>query len=183
MSRVDLIIDGVIATEGGYVNDPKDRGGETMYGITAAVARANGYIGEMRDMPIGVARIIYRKRYVEDPGFDRVLKIDETIGVELIDTGVNMGTARAGEFLQRWLNGFNSEGKYQPLFVDGRIGQVSADALRAFLTWRGKDGRTALLRGLNGAQAERYLEIAEARTEQKKFLFGWVLNRVAMEAA
>lgn len=178
-TTIDKIIDDVIKAEGGYSNDPDDAGGETMYGITVAVARANGYAGPMRNMPLSVARTIYRKRYVTEPKFDKVAEIDEQIGAELVDTGVNMGPHRAAEFLQRWLNGFNDTGsRYQALFVDGRVGNLTLDALSKFLRWRGLDGRKALFRGLNGVQAARYLEITEARPTQRKFLFGWVLNRV-----
>ncbi|MGJ3625940.1 glycosyl hydrolase 108 family protein [Sphingomonas sp. MMS24-JH45] len=38
-------IEEVLANEGGYANDPRDAGGETMFGITKAVARADGYTG------------------------------------------------------------------------------------------------------------------------------------------
>lgn len=179
MNRIAQIIDDVMEAEGGYANDPDDAGGETMYGITVAVARANGYMGPMRAMPGALARRIYMDRYVRVPRFDAVAEIDGLIGAELIDTGVNMGPARAAEFLQRWLNGFNDTGRrYSALFVDGRVGPVTLASLRAFLAWRGADGALALLRGLNGVQAARYLEITEARPSQRKFLFGWLLNRV-----
>lgn len=180
-AHIAAIIDDVIRIEGGYANNPADGGGETRYGITAAVARANGHTGPMRELPIELARRIYRNRYVIEPRFDEVAIIDEAIGIELIDTGVNMGPARAAEFLQRWLNGYNSAGRYGDLFVDGRVGPITLDALRAFLRWRGADGRRVLLRGLNGVQGTRYLEITEARRSQRTFLFGWVLNRVVME--
>jgi lysozyme family protein len=179
-TAIKAIIASVIAAEGGYVNDPADPGGETNYGITVAVARANGYSGAMKDMPRSFAEQVYVKRYVQDPKFDAVVAIDADIGAELIDTGVNMGPHRAAEFLQRWLNGFNDTGsRYQTLFVDGRLGPVSLSALEAFMKWRGRDGKTALLRGLNGIQATRYLEIAESRPASKRFLFGWVLHRVS----
>jgi lysozyme family protein len=176
----ESVIDGVLKSEGGYVNDPQDAGGETNFGITVAVARKNGYDGPMADMPLSLAREIYRRRYIVEPCFDKVAVVDEKIGFELIDTGVNMGPARAAEFLQRWLNGFNAGGsRYQDVFVDGRIGQVTLDALRAFLRWRGADGALAMLRGLNGVQASRYLEITENNKAQRKYLFGWVLQRVS----
>jgi lysozyme family protein len=41
MNITDLI-DRLIAREGGYVDHPADRGGATRWGITVAVARANG---------------------------------------------------------------------------------------------------------------------------------------------
>lgn len=174
------IIDELINREGGYVNNPADKGGETNFGITVAVARENGYIGEMCDMPRSVAETIYERRYITRPGFDRILAIDSRIGEELIDTGVNMGPHRSAEFLQRWLNGFNYSGRYQELFVDGQCGKITADALRAFLNWRGSDGSVVLLRALNGLQATRYLDITERDKTQRQFLFGWVLNRVVV---
>ncbi|KHA80255.1 hypothetical protein NC77_02300 [Janthinobacterium lividum] len=175
------VIDAILRAEGGYVNDPADKGGETNYGITLAVARANGYTGPMRDLPVAVARAIYTARYITEPKFDQVLAIHAAIGAELIDTGVNMGPHRAAEFLQRWLNGFNDTGaRYPTLFVDGRLGTQSLGALAVFLKWRGQDGAAVLLRALNGLQAVRYLDITEANTSQRRFLYGWIKERVAM---
>lgn len=176
----DKIISDVIKAEGGYVNHPNDRGGPTMYGVTQAVARANGYQGDMMDMPIGIARSIYERRYITEPRFDQVSTISEPIGSELIDTGVNMGPARAAEMLQRWLNAFNGNGsRYADMFVDGRLGPISLDALRKFLVWRGQQGVIVMLRALNATQAMRYLDIAEANKTQEDFIFGWLLNRVS----
>jgi len=179
MNTIDSIIAKVIETEGGYVNNKADKGGETRFGITVAVARANGYQGPMIDMPQAMAEAIYRKRYITAPMFDQVLTINEQIGTELIDTGVNMGPSRAAEYLQRWLNGFNVTGSgYQDLFVDGRLGSVSIDALRRFLDSRGAEGGRVLLRGLNGSQAARYLELTEQNKTQRQFLYGWIRARV-----
>ena len=50
-SDADALIDAVIDREGRYVNHPADRGGPTCWGITQAVARAEGYAGSMRDLP------------------------------------------------------------------------------------------------------------------------------------
>lgn len=177
--RVDRIIDAVIATEGGYVNDPADRGGETCWGITATQARAFGYTGPMALLPKDVARTIYRRDYVEAPRFADVLAIDPSIGVELIDTGVNMGPATATRFLQRWLNAFNEAGNHYPeLLVDGQVGEKTLAALRAFLRWRGPMGAAALLKGLNCSQGARYLDICEGDRSQRRFAFGWLTNRV-----
>lgn len=181
MRYIDAILADVLQAEGGYVNDPNDRGGETNFGITVAVARANGYHGPMQDMPQSVAEAIYRKRYITEPQFDKVATINEAIGLELVDTGVNMGPHRAGEFLQRWLNGFNLPGSgYQDLFVDGRVGPMTLDALKRYLAHRGKEGVSVLLRGLNSGQGNRYLEITEANKSQRSFLYGWVRARVAI---
>jgi lysozyme family protein len=172
-------IDAILGKEKGYVDHPNDRGGPTNHGITLAVARANGYDGDMRDMPVDVARAIYRKRYIVVPCFDRVAHVNEAIAHELIDTGVNMGPDIAAHFFQRCLNVFNKRGSmYADLFVDGRIGAVTLDALRAYLRWRGKDGETVMLRALNSNQGMRYIEFAEKNPSQEDFIYGWFLHRV-----
>jgi lysozyme family protein len=175
----ERFIDDILAAEKGYVDHAADRGGPTNHGITQAVARRNGYDGPMQDMPVSLAREIYRRRYIVDPGFDKVAVIDEKIGFELIDTGVNCGPMRAAEMLQRWLNGFNARGsRYADLFVDGRIGEVTLQALRAYLRWRGSEGARVMVTALNCTQGNRYLEIAENNESQESFLYGWMRNRV-----
>lgn len=179
MKTIDSIIEEVLRAEGGYVNDPDDRGGETNWGITVGVARASGYTGPMKDMPRELAKQIYLGRYVTIPRFDLVAGVSMSIAMEVIDTGVNMGPGRAAEYLQRWLNGLNLPGSgYQDLFVDGRVGSLTIEALQRFLTKRGKEGEIVLLKGLNSTQGNRYLEITENNKSQRKFLYGWMANRV-----
>lgn len=169
----------LIGREGKYSNHPSDKGGETMWGITVAVARAFGYAGAMANMPREVAMAIYRERFWVQPGFDKISIINNTIAEELLDTGVNMGPATAGKFLQRALNVLNNGDKLFPnLTVDGNIGKMTLAALRAYLSERGDAGRTVLLRMLNAQQSVRYIELAEANHTQEDFEFGWQLNRV-----
>lgn len=176
-------IDKILANEQGYVDHPDDKGGPTNWGITVATARRNGYQGDMRDLPVGLAREIYRKRYIVEPGFDLVAQVDPAIAAELIDTGVNMGPARAAEFLQRALNALNKQGShYADIFPDGNVGPATVDALKAFLRYRGADGRKVILAALNCLQGVRYLEIAENNPKQESFVFGWLLHRVATPA-
>ena len=176
---VDQIIDGVLKAEGGYVNDPADRGGETNFGITIATARANGYAGPMSAMTRDFARGVYVKQYVIAPGFDKIGTISMPIAAELVDTGVNMGPKVASTFLQRALNGLNNQGKDWPdLLVDGDAGQKTAAALKAFISKRGAEGERRLLLLLNALQGERYLSLCEGRAANEAFLFGW-LARIA----
>lgn len=46
------IINEIINSEGGYVNDPSDSGGETKYGITFATARSCGITKQIEDLTI-----------------------------------------------------------------------------------------------------------------------------------
>lgn len=177
---INGIIEDVLANEGGYVNDPRDAGGETMYGITIATARANGYQGKMRDLPRETAFEIYKRRYVVAPGFDRIAAISMPVAAELVDTGVNMGPAVAGKFLQRALNALNNQGKdFADLTVDGIVGAGTQAALSAFLRKRGAEGETVLLAALNALQGERYISLGEARQANEAFMYGWFRTRVA----
>ncbi len=45
MKSKDEIFDAVLGKEGGYVNHPDDKGGQTKWGITGKVALAHGYQG------------------------------------------------------------------------------------------------------------------------------------------
>jgi len=47
---IGLTIAVTLGLEGGYVDDPVDPGGETNHGVTVAVARDNGFRGEMIDL-------------------------------------------------------------------------------------------------------------------------------------
>lgn len=70
MRDLNILIDALLDREGGYVNHPADRGGPTGFGITEAVARANGYRGAMRALPRDEAAAIYRRLYWLRPGLD-----------------------------------------------------------------------------------------------------------------
>jgi Putative secretion activating protein len=175
------LIDEIIAREGGYTNHAADLGGPTAFGITEAVARANGYTGLMRDFKRDMAVAIYTRQYVNEPGFNKVLEVSPTIAEEMIDTGVNMGVSLPGPWLQRILNALNQQGRAFPdLVVDGQIGPATIAALRTVLSQRGVDGEVAIARALNCLQGNRYLEITEKRPANEAFFFGWMLNRVGI---
>ncbi len=172
----DKIIGKVIEIEGGYVNDPSDSGGETKFGITKVVARGFGYQGLMKDMPYQTAVDIYEARYWKPLQLDVVLKLAPTVAEELFDTGVNMGIERAGIFLQRCLNALSIG--VDNLVVDGKIGQKSMEILSAFLNQRGPAGEKVLLKMLNCLQGEFYITLTERRVKDKKFIYGWISNRI-----
>ncbi len=182
MSFLDDALDGVIKREGGYVNDPRDAGGATRYGITEAVARANGYTGDMKDLPLDLARKVYADKYWTGPGFARIAQISEAIAVEMLDTGINMGAGKASEFLQRSLNAFSQNGEAYPVIrIDGLCGPGTFSALQAYMRARGRSGgETVMLRALNCLQGSRYIDLTEQRPQNAAFCFGWFSQRVSM---
>jgi lysozyme family protein len=135
MSNFDIALRHVLVHEGGYVNDKNDPGGETNFGITRATARAHGYTGSMRSIPMSTVRAIYRK------GFWDTIKGDELpAGVDfaVFDFCVNSGPGRAIPFLQRAV-GVPSDGRIGPttLAAVARKGPetVIRDLCRSRLAW------------------------------------------------
>ncbi|CAN5169016.1 putative peptidoglycan-binding domain-containing protein [soil metagenome] len=176
---IDILIDEVIAREGGYSSHPADRGGPTRWGITQAVARAHGYAGDMRDFPREDATAIYRARYWDGPKFAFVAELAPRIAAELFDTGVNMGPAVATGFLQRALNALNRNGRdFADLAVDRRIGPRTLAALGEFIESRGRNGEAVLLKAMEALQGARYIDLAESRPANEAFLYGRLANRI-----
>ncbi|RTL04416.1 hypothetical protein EKK58_10610 [Candidatus Dependentiae bacterium] len=181
MSIKEKIIDDIIAREGGYVNDPKDSGGETMYGITVAVARKFGWQHSMKSLTKEVAFNIYSSLYWDSLRLDDVEKLSPKLAEELADTSVNMGAVRAATFLQQSLNVLNNNGEhYKDLTVDGAVGKLTIAALMAFLAKRGKEGEVVLYNMLNCLQGAFYINLAERRKKDEKFIYGWFRNRVGI---
>lgn len=163
------------ANEGGYVNHPSDPGGETNHGITVRVARANGYVGPMRAMTWAQAEGIYRRVYWERPGFATVAQLAPDLAVKLADIGVNMGVAKASEFLQVGLNALNRQGRdYADIAEDGDVGPATLRALTAFQGKRGKVGLLALTEAVRAQQAVRYLTISRFNPKLEDFMLGWL---------
>lgn len=173
--------DELLGIEGDYSDDPADSGGATRWGITEAVARAHGYTGPMSRLPLAIAKEIYRARYWDAQQLDAIAMLSRPIAEEIFDTGVNCGIDRAGEFLQAALNVLNRRGRDFPdLIVDGRIGNKTVEALGTFLALRKQAGETVLLRALNCQQGAFYIDLAERREKDERFVFGWFLQRVRL---
>ena len=101
------IIDGILHREGGYVNNPADKGGPTKYGVTAGVLGEWRHLGrpatadEVQAMEPGEARAICRARYIAAPGFERIAY--EPLRAQMCDFAYNSGPLRAVRWLQRVL--------------------------------------------------------------------------------
>jgi lysozyme family protein len=176
---IEQLIEDVIAREGGYVNHPNDRGGATNWGITEAVARRSGYVGPMRSMPRSDAAAIYKRLYWLSPKLDALAASMPTLAEELFDTGINMGTGRAAEFLQRALNALNRNGAdYPDLKVDRQIGPATLAAVAAFARKRGKGAEAVLIKAVEALQGAHYINIAEKNPSQEAFVYGWLANRI-----
>lgn len=176
----DAAIARLLDVERGYVNSPADSGGETMHGITVAVARANGYAGPMRDMPISTARAIYERQYWSLMRLYDVDALMPALAEELFEAGVNVGVHRAATWLQRALNVLNrGQADYADVKVDGIIGPMTISVLRRYCIRRGAEGERVLAAALNALQGAYYIGLAEQRAKDEAHVFGWLAQRVA----
>lgn len=181
MNIVEVAIEITIGKEGKYSNHPSDSGGETMWGITKAVAARHGWNLPMKDLPREEAVRIYREEYFLDPKIDWLIPLSQSITKEVFDSGVNCGTGTAIRWLQASLNRLNQKSKlYKDIDVDGGIGPETLKALKTYLAHRGAQGELVLLRMLNCEQGAHYNKLADAREKDEDFIFGWYLNRVVI---
>lgn len=177
MKRAKKFIEQTLQIEGKSFSDNKnDKGGATKYGITEATARANGYMGDMKDLPLELAYEIYAKEYYFSKHIDKIT--NDEIAFELFDSGVNFGTETAVKLAQRAFNTLNFNQKYgKDLEVDGDLGPLSIATINGF-----KDGERLFLM-MNMVQASGYINIAERDATQREWVWGWINQRVLNQIA
>ncbi len=135
------IIDGIIALEGGYVFNPKDKGGATHWGITKPRRERMAMLAICGIGTLKPTR--FSKDYWIKPGFDVISTLSWPVSFELCDAAINIGAYHPSAWLQRWLNVFNHEGKrYPDIRVDGNIGPRTLAARTLFgLARPGRESR------------------------------------------
>lgn len=116
MSSFDDAFAALIGNEGGYVNNPADPGGETMWGITARVARANGYAGPMKALSLETAKSIAKTVYWDPLHLD---EFDPRIAFQILDSNYNGGQT------VRWAQAAAGAA------VDGKMGPATIAALKS----------------------------------------------------
>lgn len=158
----------LIKVEGTYSNNPKDPGGETMYGIAKRYHPkwwANGR------PTLAIAKIFYWVEYWQKL---RISSLSNCPNVqhELFDTAVNMSKKRAVKFMQLAYNILSEHYKWTPLKVDGAIGPRT---IRAINLWckKSKPCQRALAKAMNTFQSNYYL----TRKHKGPFLVGWLDKR------
>lgn len=159
----------VMDHEGGFVDDPDDRGGATNFGISLRWLRAQplavGDIDGDGDIDASDIKALTREEagalFVQEFWRFSALESQEVAG-KLFDLAVNMGLPAAVKLAQRVVNSLG-----WALAVDGQWGAATQAAV-------GAAEPEMFLRELRALQALRYAEIAVANPSQKKFLHGWM---------
>jgi lysozyme family protein len=171
--------------EGGYSNDPDDKGGETYKGIARTknagwdgwkqvdVCKTKPNFPASLDNDFSLQESVkkfYKALYWDANNLDHFSS--QEVGNEMFDTGVNQGVWAAGKYLQEALNLLNKNGTLFPdLVVDSKIGATTVSVLNAF------SKPLAVLKAMNILQGIKYIEICKKDPSQEKYFLGW-LNRV-----
>ena len=142
----------------GHVNDPKDSGGETKYGI---FKRSYPNL-DIRNLTLDGAKCIYYRNFWEPQKYKN-FDSDE-VAEKVFDLAVNMGTRKANELLQRALRAVEN-----PVKEDGIIGSITLTAVN-------NSNEAALLATIRSEVAGYYRSIVMKNASQQKFINGW-LNR------
>ena len=143
----------ILHHEGGYVNHPKDPGGETNLGVTKRVYEEWGGEKDMKDLTVDDVAPIYKKNY-----WDRVKGDDLPSGLDLcvFDFGVNAGTGRAAKYLQNMIG----------TTADGAIGPAT---LRAVANYVESEGIETAVRNYQEVRQSYYEQLSTFDT----FGRGW----------
>ncbi|AYA40564.1 N-acetylmuramidase [Xenorhabdus nematophila] len=146
-------INSLLPMEGGYVNDPHDRGGETQYGISQ---RSYPRL-DIRALTQDDATAIYYRDFWLTAGCERV---PAGISLVLFDSAVQHGVVSAIRLLQRAV----------AVRDDGILGTQTLAAIAVTVP-------DDLLHRLINQRARYYAQIIARNPLQQRFLHGW-FNRL-----
>lgn len=144
----------VLKHEGGYVNNPKDPGGETKYGISKAAYPAE----DIKNLSIDRAKAIYFNDYWIKNSLDKVE--DQEVAAALLDTVVNHG--KGGMLAQKAAQDIGV-----PLAVDGRIGPATVSAINTLPP-------AQYLASLHNVRKDYYYDLVARDPAKAVFLVGWL---------
>ena len=123
--------------EGGYVNDPRDAGGETNMGISK---RAHPMV-DIKNLTRSTAKTLYRRDYWEPV---RGEQMPDGLDLVAMDGSVNSGVSRGSKWVQKGL-GVKVDGKIGPMTV-GTANASGAEIINVIQ--RACADRMGFLRGL-----------------------------------
>jgi lysozyme family protein len=166
----------VLGFEGGYANDPDDRGGETNFGVTAgtlAAARKAGVVdrSDVKGLTRDEAAKIYKSQFWDKYGLG---ELPQPVGLVMFDLNVNHGPGGMAKIAQRAVNDLGKR-----LGIDGRWGAQTRAAVKALAEADPKGFAAALLR----ERKAYYDGIISRNPSQAKFKKGWYDNRLVKLAA
>ncbi len=155
-----------VMIEGGYSDREADRGGKTKYGISQ---RSYPDL-DIANLTVEEARDIYYRDFWKPFLLEEFIR--QSVAEEFFDTGVNMGPSSAIWCAQMAIN-LIAEG--DPLVVDKKMGPKT---LAEINKWSGGRWWRVLLKGMDGFQFARYVQIVEEDPSQEANIRGWINQRI-----
>ena len=150
LTEFDDIIEVVLEHEGGYVNDPKDPGGETNFGV----AKRSHPDVDIKNLTKEGAIEIYKETYWDR---NKVESLSENLRHIYFDMCVNQGRGRAVKILQQSANA-----KGAGLKVDGGMGPKTIGAMKGVELDR-----------VRAYRVKYYADLVTRKPDLEKFYFGW----------
>ena len=165
------IIEEVLEAEGGFVNDPDDKGGATNFGVTqssySAYLGSKASVEDVRNMTREEAKECYKQDFWNPAKVDR---LPENLRHIYFDMVVNMGRKNAGKIIQQAVN---TKKNQTLLEVDGIVGSGTLSHVTS-LTLKDVLVERSMFFANNCFDGSRFAK----RTRQNKFLRGWIFHRV-----
>jgi len=174
----DWCFERLIDVEGGYVNDIRDNGGATKYGITIFTLekyrKVECTVGDVQDLTLEEAKNIYRDWYWNPCKLENFESCP--LSYLMFDQNVNRGLRPTSKTLQTVME----------LPVDGIIGPNTISVMTTFINTVGtKALRDVLLEFVNSCQ-DSYCRIVAKEPKNVAFIGGWInrtqeLNKIVID--
>lgn len=184
-----MAVEGIVIT-----NDPDDPGGLTVCGIARKYnpkwsgwkeidkGLANGTITLKRKLPREYIESVISRFYYDE--YWKKLDLNDVnpdVANEVFEQAVNLGTATTVKNLQEVLNTLNYDAatrkaKTADLVVDGKYGPKTRELFVKYSKTQPK----FMVISLNCKQGSHYLSLASKSVTKRKYVKGWILNRISM---
>jgi len=167
-----------ITTEGGYVNDQQDPGGETYKGIARKIfskwagwqsidmlKRQSGFPGNIDKYP-EIQQLVedfYRVEFWDRMHLDAITS--QEIANSIFDFGVNAGIGTSSTLAQLVVE----------VTTDGIIGNDTIAAINSFNV-------DHFIAAFTVAKIARYITIVKKRPTSRKYFYGWILRSLGETA-
>jgi len=163
----DKLTDEILVSEGGYVNNKNDSGGETNMGITIGTFKryaeklfnTKPTSSNLKKLTQEQAKMIYKEAYWKEIQADKI--DNENIAYIFYDFSINSGNKTAITYVQKALNGIGIKTK-----ENGKIGKQMLDSINNADSYK-------LFNEIKKTRMSYYDQIIKNNPKNKVFEVGW----------